>query len=109
MKTTVVRYDDPVSPLDQFFDWFREAKQNDVLIYHTGDLATDRDGDKFPLLGTLASRLYADQRDGYIALFQRKLRNGYEYRAVRCVSPGERVNFWGYKELGATPSEPVYA
>jgi hypothetical protein len=88
--------------LAEYYDWFRDARTGDVLIYWNGDLQFDRDPNNFPELDdeqkdqiavtdALAKRILSDAGDGYLVLSQRKIsENRYRYQAARRRLPGER-------------------
>ncbi|TXM69627.1 hypothetical protein [Methylobacterium sp. WL120] len=88
--------------LAEYYDWFKDARTGDVLVYWTGDLQFDRDPTNFPemdaeqrdsigVIEGIATRVMKDAREGYLILNQRKLgESRYEYRATRRRLPKER-------------------
>lgn len=89
--------------LSDYYDWFKNARAGDVLIYWKGDLRFDRDVENLPpghtaenerdtmSLDALASRIGKDAKDGYLHLLQRRIaENLYEYLAVRRWTPREQ-------------------
>jgi hypothetical protein len=88
--------------LAEYYDWFKDARTGDVLIYWHGDLQFDRDITNYPTLDdeqkarisvidTLAKRIMSDAQDGYLVLSQQKITSAeYRYKATRRRLPGER-------------------
>ncbi len=65
--------------VDDFKRWVKTAERDQVMIYHTGDLAFDRVSNA--TLDELASYVYCD---AHVRLTQKKLgMSRYEYRASR--------------------------
>lgn len=85
-----------------YYEWFRESREGDVLVYWRGDLQFDRDPANFPDLDkeererlsavdALATRVMKDAREGYLLLNQKRMGPGvFEYRATRRRSALER-------------------
>lgn len=84
--------------LAEYYDWFKDARTGDTLVYHVGDLQFDRDITNWPAvaegqavwikhLDALADRVMKDAHEGYLVLTQKRLSpSTYEYRAVRSRS-----------------------
>lgn len=101
MKRTVM--DVGPGALADYYEWFKESREGDSLIYWRGDLRFDRDVENFrhaddfnerelPIkaLDALATRIHSDAWDGYLLLVQKRIGvNDYEYRAVRVFAKGE--------------------
>ncbi|WP_298962450.1 hypothetical protein [uncultured Methylobacterium sp.] len=91
-----------VGALADYYDWFKDAREGDLLVYWRGSLQFDRDPANFPELDVegrerlaaidaLATRVMADAREGYLILNQKKLGpDDFEYRATRRRSSLER-------------------
>ena len=81
--------------IEQFHDWFKEARTGDFLVYHKGNLCLDRctaldGGDTSHCtpasweLGALANYAMEAFHERRVHLFQRKLSDHeYEYIAVK--------------------------
>jgi hypothetical protein len=88
--------------LAEYYDWFKDARTGDVLVYWNGDLQFDRDPTNHPDLDdeqklqiavtdSLAKRILSDASDGYLVLSQQKIAESrYRYKATRRRLPGER-------------------
>jgi hypothetical protein len=101
--------------LAEYYEWFNGAQHGDVLVYHVGDLAFDRDVlnaltteqmRDAKALDAVATRIYSDAVEGFLTLIQsRKSPGVFEYRAVRVQTPTEIA----LQRMAAVDAEAVLA
>lgn len=75
------RLDPGAGSLSDYYDWFKAAGAGAQLVYHSGDLANDRQVPVLEAKGTpleglpaLADRIRKDAEDGYLVLTQSRSR-----------------------------------
>ncbi|MEE9481772.1 hypothetical protein [Methylobacterium ajmalii] len=91
------RLDPGAGSLSDYYDWFKAAGAGAQLVYHNGDLASDRQVPVLDAKGTwleglpaLADRIRKDAEDGYLILTQHRLGDGItSYIATRVRSSTE--------------------
>ncbi|ARQ95264.1 hypothetical protein [Bradyrhizobium phage BDU-MI-1] len=99
-----------------YYDWMKDARQGDVLVYWQGDLQYDRqvtvpEGDvlrsaerqRINALNIVADRVFEDAKAGDLSLTQLRIgTNIFEYRATR-----RRQIYPGQSETVVRPNEQL--
>ena len=100
--------------LTEYDAWIKGSKHGDVLVYYTGDLASDRTTlekltdetrRRLNVINALAVRASDDSRSGQVVLFQKRLGESlWQYIAMRLRKPvGRSVR----QEVVATAARKV--
>jgi len=104
--------------LVEFYEWVKDALNGDVLVYHTGDLAFDRQVTvepdapdaasrelKISALNAVAEAVRRSAKAREVSLTQQRLKPGvYQYRATRIRQGHERLVLERFSRV-----EPVFA